>query len=156
VANADGSEPRIFRLEATARSDAAPADLFDAVADATKWKEWGGLMMATSEWEQEGTPPPGGVGAIRRVGRWPQFSREQIIEFDPPHHLAYTLLAGLPVRDYRSDVVVEADGSGSTLVWRSQFRPKVPGTGPLQRAVLQTLIGRFARQAASYASRRQA
>jgi hypothetical protein len=143
----------MFRLEATARSDAPPERLFAAVADATKWKDWGGLMMSTSEWEREGTPAPGGVGAIRRVGRWPQFSREQIIEYDAPHHLAYTLLSGVPVRDYRSDVVVEADGTGSRIVWRSEFRPKIPGTGPVLRAVLQTLIGRFARQASAYAGR---
>ena len=41
-------------------------------------------MIGTSDWEREGDPAPGGVGAIRRLGRAPAFSREQIVEYERP------------------------------------------------------------------------
>ena len=27
--------------------------------------------VAVSEWDREGEPAPGGVGAVRKLGRWP-------------------------------------------------------------------------------------
>src|SRR4051812_24196695 len=74
---------------------AAPAaDVFAVLADASRWHEWAGPMIDRSEWEREGDPAPGGVGAIRRLGRWPMFTREQIVEYEPPSHLAYTSSRG--------------------------------------------------------------
>ena len=62
--------------------------------------------ITVSEWEREGDPAPGGVGAVRKLGRWPAFTREEITEYAPPHHLAYAILSGLPVRGYHADVDV--------------------------------------------------
>ena len=74
------------------------------LADATRWREWAGSMITVSEWEREGDPAPGGVGAIRRLGRPPAYAREQILEYDPPRHLAYTIVSGLPVNGYHADI----------------------------------------------------
>jgi hypothetical protein len=82
-------------------------------------------------------------------------SREEVLEFDPPRHLAYTLLSGLPVRDYRADVELTPDGDGTLIAWRSGFEPKYPGTGTLlalfMRAVLTDTARRLAAHAASAA-----
>ncbi len=92
-------------------------------------------------------------GAIRKIGRWPQYGREQIVAYDPPHHLAYTVLSGIPVRDYRAEVDIVPEGAGTMLRWRATFTPKVPGTGALFAVVLRTIVGGFARRAAKTAGK---
>ena len=140
--------------ECTAHSSASPAVVFEVIADATRWREWAGWMIDVSEWEREGDPAPGGVGAIRRLGRWPAFSREQILEYEPPRHLAYTILSRLPLRGYHADVDLETTGSGTTIRWTAAFEPVVPGTGALLAAFLRRTVLSYARAAATEAERR--
>jgi uncharacterized protein YndB with AHSA1/START domain len=136
------------------RAGAPAATVFTVLADATRWREWAGAMISTSDWEREGQPPPGGVGAIRKLGRWPAFTREEILEFDPPSHLAYTIRSGFPVRGYHADVDLDDDGvGGSTIHWSGAFAPKVPGTGALLAAVLARIVLGYARAAAREAER---
>src|SRR2546421_8356635 len=59
--------------EVTARSSAPPERLFELISDAPGWPRWAGPLIGHGSWEREGTPPPGGVGAIRKIGRWPQY-----------------------------------------------------------------------------------
>jgi uncharacterized protein YndB with AHSA1/START domain len=139
--------------EVTARSKAAPEKVFALLADAAGWSSWAGPMIVRSWWEREGTPAPGGVGAIRRLGLERLGSREEIVAYDPPHHLAYTILSGLPVRDYRADVVIEPDGDGSRIVWAGTFTAKLPGTAAALRLFLRTTIGSFSRRLAAQAER---
>jgi len=141
--------------EFTVPCTATPEVVFDVLADATRWREWAGFTVATSEWEREGVPAPGGVGAVRKLGRWPMFGREQITEYDPPRHLGYTILSGLPVRGYHADIdLLPGSGAGTTIRWSGAFEPAVPGTG----AALEVMIGRvvhgYARAAAKEAERR--
>jgi hypothetical protein len=137
------------------RASAAPPVVFEVIADATRWREWAGPMIDRSEWEREGDPPPGGVGAIRRLGRWPAFSREEVVEYDPPSHLAYTILSGFPVRGYHADVDLRADERGGTVIrWSGAFEPQVMGTGALLGEVLRRVVLGHARAAAREAERR--
>ena len=110
-----------------------------------------GPLIAHGSWEQEGNPPPGGVGAIRKVGRWPRFGREQVVRHDPPGHHAYVLLSGQPVGDYRADVYFRRDGDGTVITWGATFEPLIPGSGVLLAAVYRRMIGGFARRLAAYA-----
>ena len=127
------------------------------VSTASSWKDWAGVMR--SSLEREGDPPPDGVGAIRVLG--PRFvgSREEVVEWEPPAHIGYVILSGVPVKNYRADIWLEEktapEGSSVTTViaWSGSFDPKVPGTGPLMRTVLRAIISRFARRAAVYAAR---
>jgi len=119
------------------------------------WKEWAGVLR--SSLEREGQPPPDGVGAIRRLGIPPLGSREEVVEWDPPSHLGYVILSGMPVRNYRADIFLEdrvaGDGISKMTVidWSATFDAKVRGTGPLVKAVLRTVIARFAKRAARHA-----
>ena len=142
--------------EFTIPSLAAPAAVFAVIADATRWHEWAGSAIAVSEWDRQGDPAPGGVGAVRKLGRWPAYSREEITEYDPPHHLAYTILSGLPVRGYHADVDILATTTGSTIRWAGAFEPKVPGTGGALAMVLRRVVLGLARAAAREAERRVA
>jgi hypothetical protein len=55
-------------------SRAARTEVFAVLADATRWREWAGKMITVSEWEREGDPAPGGVGAVRKLGRPPAYA----------------------------------------------------------------------------------
>jgi len=108
-------------------------------------------MVVKSWWEREGDPAPGGVGAIRALGVKRVGSREEIVGYDPPHHLAYTILSGLPVRDYLADVRLTPDGSGTRITWSGSFTPKVPGMGGMLRLFLRSTISSFVRRLAKHA-----
>ena len=141
--------------EFTVESRAVPAEVFAVLADATRWREWAGKMITVSEWAQEGDPAPGGVGAVRKLGRPPAYALEQIVEYDPPHHLAYTILRGLPVRGYHADIdLVPTSTGGTTIRWSGAFEPKIPGTGALFAAALHRIVHGYAAAAATEAERR--
>jgi uncharacterized protein YndB with AHSA1/START domain len=138
--------------EVTARSNAGAERVFALLADGAGWARWAGPMVVRSWWEREGDPAPGGIGAIRRLGLGRASSREEIVAYDPPHHLAYVWLTRV-VRDYRADVRLEPDGTGTRIVWRGWFRPGLPGSGPVMRRFFLTTVGGFARRLAAEAER---
>ena len=146
----------VERVEVQARSAAPPAVVFDVVADGARWQEWAGPTVPRSRWVRQGDPAPGGVGAVRRLGRGPFGASEEILAYDPPRRLGYTVLSGLPVRSYRADVDLEPDGDGTRIRWTATFEPKVPGTGPLLRRFLTAMLGGFARRLAAHAATRSA
>jgi polyketide cyclase/dehydrase/lipid transport protein len=139
--------------EVSARSAARPERVFGLLADATSWSRWAGPLIGHATWEREGVPPPGGIGAIRKLGRWPVFGREQIVASEPPWHHAYTTLSGNPVRNYRADVVLAAEGGGTLITWSATFDPRIPFSGPLLVRTYRRLIGSFARRLAAYAEK---
>ena len=100
----------------------------------------------------EGVTDPNGVDAVRFLGVGPVGAKEKMLVHEPPHHLAYTVVAGLPVRDYRADAhLAEGDGGAWTsLEYTGSFRPIVPGTGPVLSFVvldvLRTLVAALARE----------
>ena len=138
--------------EITARSSASPEHVFQLLADATTWPTWGGRMIGHASWEREGTPPPGGVGAIRKVGSWPIFGHEQVVASEPPTHHAYTMVKGNPVKNYRADVYLKEENGGTTITWNASFDPKIPGTGGLLAAFYKRFIGALARKLAKFAA----
>jgi hypothetical protein len=140
--------------EVSARSAAPPPRVFELLADATSWPRWAGPLIGHGSWERQGTPAPGDAGAIRKVGRWPMYGREQIVVSEAPTHHSYTTLSGNPVRNYRADVWLTPDGDGTAIKWSGTFDPLVPGTGRVLVGIYRRLIGSFARRLASYAARR--
>ena len=140
--------------EVSARSAAPPEKVFALLADGAGWSKWAGPMIVRSWWEREGSPEPGGVGAIRRLGLGKLSSREEIVEYDAPRHLAYTWLTKFPVRDSRAAVRLAPDGSGTRIVWGGSFRPAFPGGGAVMRRFFLTAVGGFTKRLAAEAARR--
>jgi hypothetical protein len=139
-----------FEIEIT--SHAAPAELFDLLADIPRWQEWAGPTVQRSARDRDGSPEPNGVGAIRRLGAPGFWAREEIVEFLRPVRLSYILVSGVPVRRYRSTVEFEARGDGETIIrWRSRFEPIVPGTGALLRIGMRTVIAGVAKRLSAVA-----
>lgn len=131
-------------------SAAPPAAVFALLADSSTYPEWS--QVHSYRMERPGFDAPHGVGEIRVLSsRWGLDVREEIVETIPDRLMAYTLLSGLPMRDYRGETLLDPlPGGGTRIVWTSSFRP-VPGLGwVMQRFmkwVLSTLSGSLARAA---------
>jgi hypothetical protein len=141
--------------EFTVACSAPPDMVFDVIADVTRWNEWAGWSVGSSTFEREGDPAPGGVGAARKMGRWPLFSRERVIEYQAPRHYSYEVVSGFPVRGYHADVDLLDDGNGGTTIrWAGAFQPLVPYTGELMELLVGRGVHEYARRAAKEAERR--
>jgi len=135
-------------FEAQAESTATPTAVWALLADVTTWSRWS--AFDESHLETPGRDDPNGVGAIRRFRMKRRTTREEVVAFEPEVHLGYTLVSGLPVRDYRADVTLAPTPRGGTEIrWRSGFHAAFPGTGWATKAML----GRFVQQVATALAR---
>lgn len=126
------------RIDVHATSPAGPEAVWALLADATTWPAWSDFEEATIE--RPDSAGGQGVGSLRRFRFGRTRSREEIVAFEPPRHVAYVLLSGLPLRDYRGDVeLTPTDDGGTDIHWHSEFRPRIPGTG----AAVVKKLGRF-------------
>ena len=141
-----------YAFEVVAHSTAPPERVWPLLADARGWSSW--ARFTHSELEREGSPEPDGIGALRAFGSGPVRSREEVVAFDEPLHLAYELRRGMPIKGYRADVTLEPDGDGTRITWSSHFeRATVPGTGAFYRWFLRTFIADTAKRLARAAER---
>jgi Polyketide cyclase / dehydrase and lipid transport len=140
-----------WSFSSTARS-AAPIDVvWPLVGEAARWREWSWITKTSLL--RHGHPDPDGVGALRRFALGPGGSKEEVVAFDPPSHLGYVVVKGLPVRHYRADVDLRPDGTGTVVTWRGSFDEIIPGTGPALRLVLARMTRGFAVRVSRYAER---
>lgn len=119
-----------------------PADqatVWRLLGDSATWPSW----TPIDAFELERAGDTAGLGEIRAFTTGRVRVREQIVVRTPPRRLAYTLLSGLAVRDYRADIELEPGTSGTDIRWHTTFRPKVPGTGWVYRRALQKATQRF-------------
>jgi uncharacterized protein YndB with AHSA1/START domain len=118
----------------------APIDVvWSMISDHRGYPTWTSLRTAVLE--VEGDPVPDGVGAVRFLGFGPIGAREQVLDFDPPHHLAYTILSGVPVQGYRADVDLRETADGGTDVrWVGSFDSAPPGLSGALRWELKTAL----------------
>jgi len=136
-------------IDVETRTTADPATVHALLLNGESWPTWS--PIGSFELEREGDEEREGIGAIRvfRTGR--VASREQIVDLVPDRGFAYTLLSGLPLRDYRADVRLTPDGDGTVIHWHSSFHPGRPGTGWFYRWYLQRFIARVVRGLAAHA-----
>jgi len=111
-------------VRAEADSSAPVETVWQLVSTVGAWPSWSRHKLARLA--RNGSPTPDGVGAVRLLGVSPakptKVNREEVVAFDAPTHFAYTLLSGLPVDDYRSDVTLHAlPGGGTRITWESRF-----------------------------------
>ena len=123
----------------------APIDVvWGLLADARNYQRW--AAMRSSALEKTGESTEDGVGAIRRFGTWPIFSREEVVEFNPPHKLSYVLLSGLPVVNYRADVDLRDDSAGTAIRWSASFDVRRRWLAIPMRAFLSFILKDFVRR----------
>jgi uncharacterized protein YndB with AHSA1/START domain len=129
-------------------SAASPAQVFDLLADAPRWREWAGSSIRESTW----VSGSGEVGSVRRLGRRPLHTTETITELRCPHRMGWTV-TGLPVRDYRCTVDLTPTSSGGTEIrWSGRFTAPRALAALLRPALRHTVRG-FAEAAATAAAR---
>jgi uncharacterized protein YndB with AHSA1/START domain len=132
---------RSFVVES--HSAASPEVVFDVLADGSRWQEWAGPAVPRSSWASGA--PAGGVGAVRLLGLGPLSSREEIVEHDPPHRLAYALRSGEALHHYRAKVDLQAQPDGGThIVWSGTVETTVPGLAAPLIMVFRRLVAGFA------------
>ena len=141
--------PRTYDSRFTRRIDAPIEVVWDVLTDHAAYRSW--TPVPTSRLVTPGSSEPNGVDAVRFLGVGPLGTKEKVLVSEPPRHLAYTVVSGLPVREYRADArLAEGDGNGTELEYTGSFRPLVPGTGPvlglLIRTALSALVGSLARE----------
>jgi hypothetical protein len=79
-------------------------------------------------------------------------SREEIVAYDAPRHLAYALRSGESLHHYRAAVdLTERPGGGTHIVWSGSVDSPVPGLGPVVAAGFRRLVQGFATRLARYA-----
>lgn len=138
-----------YEFEVTGRSAANLERVWPLVGLAGRWKDW--AWMTRTYLLRQGANEPEGVGALRRFALGPVGSVEEVVVWEPPHHLGYVARKGLPVRAYRADVRLEADGEGTLVRWSGALDPLVPGTGPIVLACVRGLVSGFTRRLCRYA-----
>eukprot|EP01136_Pigoraptor_vietnamica_P036499 Opistho-1_new@103166 len=114
---------------------AAPIkDVWEFYTDHCGWPQWNAAGSVTLE--KEGSPDKNGTGCIRAITTAAIFTvREEILSFDAPHRMTYTVLSGIPMSDHSGEVLFEecdlpvAEGEatssspkrGTRIVWRARF-----------------------------------
>jgi hypothetical protein len=127
--------------------------IFGLLKDGSTWPQW--ALFESFELERPGRSETYGVGAIRVFSTKVSRSREEVTELIPDRRLAYVLLSGFPLRDYRAEVdLVRTNAGVTTIDWRASFKPKYFGTGWFWRLFIKAVLATTAKQLA-VASERQ-
>lgn len=134
------------RVEVTRSYDAPPETVWAVYTDHGRWSDWSGFPG--SRLAKEGSPDRNGTGAVRAFAGG---VREEILDFEPPKRMTYTVVGGpFPITNHLGEVLFEPDGAGTRIVWRCRFEPRIPGTGWL----LERFVARNFRQALAGLARR--
>lgn len=146
---------RTFSFEVNKTSSASAATLFRLETDGAQWARWAKPLVVQSGWVRQGDPAPGGIGAVRKVGIWPFFAREETIEYEQDRRHVYALIGPpSPAKDYRGELILTPNTAGGTDIrWSGSFTEGLRGTGPAMlvgtRSAVQFFAGRLVKAAES-------
>lgn len=101
--------------------------------------QWSGFKPITVR--RAGIDERNGYGSERLMNGPGGNVVEQVIGWQPPHHLRYRVTQGSPFVCHQGEILLRELGQATELIWRIRFRPKLPGTGHLLRALLQRMLG---------------
>jgi len=100
---------------------------------------------------------PDSVGTCREVhvpaGPFCMKLVERVVAADRPREFRYQVVSGGMLREHRGHIVLEpgVEGERCTVRWTVQFKPLVPFTGPLARAIVEPALRRSLRRLAQLA-----
>ena len=109
-----------LRVEAEGITSADPEAVWSLVADANGYPSWGPWNDGGYQPAQEG---PSRAGSVQwfRYGRRTR-TLEEILEADEPRRLVYTVVRGLPVRNYRAEVTLTPVApEGTSVRWTATW-----------------------------------
>ncbi len=115
-----------LQVEAEGTTSASPGAVWALVADANSYPHWG-------PWNEGGYRPPA-VGPSRKGSvQWFRYGRrtvsvEEILEVEAPRRLVYTVVEGLPVKNYRAEVTLTPTPSdGTSIRWAATWDSTLMG-----------------------------
>ena len=117
--------------------------------------------MPRSVLEQEGSPDPNGLGAIRvlrledAVGGLIEI-KEEINHYWPPYLFGYRVVAGSPLKDHQGVATFVARDGGTEVAWHVTANPRHPETATQAQKLLIKELRRFLADLAAEAERRDA
>jgi uncharacterized protein YndB with AHSA1/START domain len=136
------------------RTSTAPIEtVFDVMTDHRgvadyMWACWRSTL------DQEGTPAPNGVGAIRRLVVIGLPFVEEIIEYERPTRYAYKMLSGAPTRNHIGTVRLRDADGGTEVSWHLRSTLKIAGVDRLMLPVLKKIIDELLKGGITAAERR--
>ncbi len=120
-----------LHVAAEATSQATPETVWALVSDATRYPEFG--PWSAGGYRRPGDESEHGPGAVR----WLRSSQraylrhamlvEQILAAEEGRRLAYSVLSGIPVRNYRAEVTLTPVAGGTHIRWAASWDNTMPG-----------------------------
>lgn len=114
-----------LRVEAEGVAQVPPDAVWELVANADRYSEWG--PWSASGYENLGAQAPDSAGVVR----WMRYGRtttvEQVLESERARRLVYTVVKGIPVRNYRAEVTLSPEGEGTRVRWTASWDRTLPG-----------------------------
>jgi uncharacterized protein YndB with AHSA1/START domain len=120
-----------LQVEAEGTAQATPGAVWALVSDATCYPEWG--PWAAAGYQRPGDTSPRGPGAVywlrsaRRAYLRYVTTTEKILDVEEGRHLAYTVIGGIPVRNYRGEVTLTPVADGTHIRWAATWDATLAG-----------------------------
>lgn len=131
-----------LHVEAEQTAQAAPAVVWALISDAMRYPQWG--PWSEAGYRHPGDTSPGGPGAVywlrssRRYGLRHPVSVEKILDAEEGRRLAYTVIGGIPVRNYRAEITLAPVAGGTRIRWAASWDRTLAG-----RVVQRSLRGSY-------------
>jgi uncharacterized protein YndB with AHSA1/START domain len=109
-----------LRVEAEGTTDADLEVVWSLLADANSYPRWG-------PWNDGGYQPPGEGPSRMGSVQWFRFGRrttsvEKVLEIEAPRRLVYTVISGIPVKNYRAEVTLTPRvPKGTSIHWTATW-----------------------------------
>jgi len=129
--------PDTRRIEHRVRIAAPIERVWDVLTDHDGMAAWGGFDRITLT--RDGAPERNGYGAQRTLKGSTGTMVEEVVGWNPPHALRYRVVEGSPVVCHQGEIRLARAGEGTYVQWTIRFRPRIPGTGPLLRSMLDRM-----------------
>lgn len=114
-----------LHVEAERTASATPAAVWALISDADTYADWG--PWDAGGYESGAGDGLRGPGAVRwfRAGRTKTI--EKVLEAEEPKRLVYTVIKGIPVRNYRAEVTLTPTDSGTHVRWAATWDKTLGG-----------------------------
>jgi uncharacterized protein YndB with AHSA1/START domain len=108
-----------LRVETKGSAAAPPEVVWPLVANAASYAEWGA-------WNGSGDRDLGGrASGDAGTTRWMRYRNtttvEQVLEVDPGRRMVYTVVSGIPARNYRAEVTLTPTEVGTDIRWTAEW-----------------------------------
>ena len=148
-----------LHVEAEQSAQAAPGIIWALISDVTTYPRWG--PWSEARYQRPGDTSPRGPGAVywlrssRRYGLRRPVSVEKILDAEDGRRLVYTVIGGIPVRNYRAEITLAPDAGGTRIRWAATWDRTLAGrlVHRSLRGVYPQIVAGLARAAEEQAAR---